>query len=185
MSKFAKIPVQVPETVKFEFTNHTVKISGPKGNMERKFPDIVEVETKDGELFVKTNEKVETKFGRSIVGTVRSHIVNMITGVTEGWNKKMELQGTGFRAELKGNDLVLTVGFSHTVSVKAPEGIKFTIEKNIISIDGINKEIVSELAAEMRAIRPPDPYKGKGIRYLGEYLKLKPGKQAAKTGGTA
>ena len=180
MSKFSKIPVQIPESVKVDFTNHTVKVTGPKGSMERVIPTIVDVQIKENILLVDSKEV--SKFGDSIKGTIRSHIVNMVKGVTEGWNKKMELVGTGYRAEVRGNDLVLTVGFSHPVTVKAPEGIKFTVEKNVISIDGINKEIVTELAAEIKAIRKPDPYKGKGIRYLGEYLKLKPGKQAAKAG---
>ena len=105
----------------------------------------------------------------------------MIEGVTKGWSKKLELVGTGFRSELKGADLVLTIGFSHTVTVKAPEGIKFTIEKNVITIDGADKQMVGEIAAKIKAVRPPDPYRGKGIRYFGEVLKLKPGKQAAKT----
>ena len=105
--------------------------------------------------------------------------------MTEGWNKKLELVGTGFRSELKGNDLVLTVGFSHTVTITAPEGIKFGIEKNVITVDGADKEVVGAISAKIKAVRKPDPYKGKGIRYQGEILKLKPGKQAAKTGGAA
>lgn len=181
MSRFARIPVKITEGVKVEVQNGLVKVTGPKGTLEIKFPDILEIKVEDKNLSVNSKEKIETKFGQSIRGTIRSHIVNMIKGVTEGWSKKMELQGTGYRAELKGTDLVLTVGFSHTVTVKAPEGIKFTIEKNIITIDGSDKQTVGEIAAKIKAVRPPDPYRGKGIRYFGEYLKLKPGKQATKT----
>jgi large subunit ribosomal protein L6 len=183
MSRFSKIPVKITEGVIVDIVDSTVKVTGPKGTLERKFPDIVTITVKDGELFVASKEV--SKFGQAIQGTVRSHIVNMITGVTTSWNKKMELQGTGYRSEIKGNDLVLTVGFSHTVTVLAPIGIKFGIEKNIITIEGNDKEMVGAMAAKIRAVRPPDPYKGKGIRYLGEILKLKPGKAAAKAGGAA
>ncbi len=183
MSRFSKIPVKIVEGVKIEVQDTLIKVIGPKGTLERKFPNIVEITIKDGELTV--NSKEVSKFGDSIQGTIRSHIVNMVKGVTEGWNKKLELVGTGFRAELKGNDLVLTVGFSHTVTITAPVGIKFGIEKNVITIDGADKEVVGAISAKIKAVRKPDPYKGKGIRYLGEVLKLKPGKQAAKTGGAA
>ena len=181
MSRFARIPVKIADGVKVEVAYGNVKVTGAKGTLERKFPDVLDIKIEGNELMINLRGKESTKFEMALQGTVRSHIVNMIAGVTVGWNKKLELQGTGYRAELKGNDLVLTVGFSHTVTVTAPALIKFGIEKNIISIDGIDKEMVGALAAKIRATRPPDPYKGKGIRYMGEYLKLKPGKQAAKT----
>ncbi|SRR5260221_4452499 len=183
MSRFSKIPVKIVEGVKVEVLDGKIKVTGPKGTLEREFPKIVEITMKDGNLMVSSKEV--SKFGDSIKGTIRSHIVNMIKGVSEGWSKKLELVGTGYRSELKGNDLVLTVGFSHTVTMNAPEGIKFVIEKNIITIEGTNKETVGAIAAKIKAVRKPDPYKGKGIRYQGEILKLKPGKQAAKTGGAA
>jgi len=183
MSRFSKIPVKIVDGVKVEVNSGLVKVTGPKGTLERQFPKIVEVEIKEGNLSVSSKEV--SKFSDSIKGTVRSHIVNMIKGVTEGWSKKLELIGTGYRAELKGNDLVLTVGFSHTVTINAPVGVKFGIEKNVVVIEGNDKETVGAIAAKIKAVRPPDPYKGKGIRYLGEILKLKPGKQAAKTGGAA
>jgi len=185
MSKFAKVPVKIPENVKVEVLDSLIKVVGPKGTLERKIPDLVGIEIKEGDLFVKTREKEETKFGKAILGTTKSHIANMIKGVVDGWSKKLELVGTGYRGEVRGNDLVLTVGFSHPLIFKAPEGIKFTIEKNVITIDGIDKDTVSQISATIRMSREPDPYKGKGIRYLGEYLKLKPGKQAAKAGGAA
>lgn len=179
MSKFSNIPVEIPAGVKFELTNHVVKVSGPKGNLERKIPSIVDVEVKDNTLAVKVKE--QSKFGDSIQGTIRSHITNMIKGVTEGWSKKLELVGTGYRGEVRGNDLVLTIGYSHPVTFTAPTGVKFLVEKNVVTVEGIDREVVSQLAAQVRQSREPDPYKGKGVRYLGEYLKLKPGKQAAKT----
>lgn len=185
MSKFTKIPVKVPENVKIEINDNNVKVTGPKGNLERKFPDIVEIEMEKGSILTKNKEKLETKFGKAIVGTVKSHIANMVKGVQDGWIKKLEIQGTGYRAEIKGNDLVLTVGFSHPVIITAPAGIKFTVEKNIITVDGLDKDLVGLTTAKIRMVREPDPYKGKGIRYFGEVLKLKPGKQAAKAGGAA
>jgi large subunit ribosomal protein L6 len=181
MSRFAKIAVKIPQGVKVDVTPGMVRVNGPKGNLERKFPNVLDIKIDDSSLIVNLKEKNVTKFDQSIQGTVKSHIVNMIIGVTSGWSKKLELQGTGYRAEVRGTDLILTVGFSHPVTVEAPAGIKFTLEKNVITIDGIDKEVVGALAAKIKAVRPPDPYKGKGIRYLGEYLKLKPGKQAAKT----
>ena len=182
MSRFSKIPVKIPENVKIDIVSDTIKVVGPKGNLEKKLPIQVELEIKDGQILVKNKEKLETKFGRAIVGTTKSHITNMIKGVTLAWEKKLELNGTGYRAEIKGNDLSLTVGFSHPVLVPAEKDAKFLVEKNIITVSGIDKEVVGALGAKIKAVRPPDPYKGKGIRYQGEILKLKPGKQAAKAG---
>jgi large subunit ribosomal protein L6 len=178
MSKFAKIPVQIPEGVKFDFNNHKITVTGNKGTLERVVPAIVEIENKENNLIVTSKE--QSKFGEAIKGTVRSHIVNMIKGVTEGWSTKLEINGTGYRAEVRGDELILTVGYSHPISVKAPEGIKFNVEKNVITVEGSNKETVTQLASNIKKVRLPDAYKGKGIRYLGEELKLKPGKQAAK-----
>ena len=182
MSRFAKVPVKILDGVKVEVNPGIVTVTGPKGVLTRTYPDVLDIKIDGSELVVNLKAvKSATKFEQAIQGTVKSHITNMIAGVTAGWSKKLELQGTGYRAELKGNDLVLTVGFSHTVTVPAPVGIKFSLEKNVITIDGADKETVGAIAAKIKAVRPPDPYKGKGIRYLGEYLKLKPGKQAAKT----
>jgi large subunit ribosomal protein L6 len=180
MSRFAKIPVKIPAGVQVKVDGQKVVVTGPKGTLEKQISDLVNIKIDKESLVVESAEKIKTKFGGAIQGTIKSHVANMVKGVTEGWSKKLELQGTGYRAEVRGNDLVLTVGFSHTVTVSAPVGIKFTIEKNVITIEGADKEMVGAIAAKIKAIRPPDPYKGKGIRYLGEYLKLKPGKQAAK-----
>lgn len=181
MSKFAKRPVNIPQGVQVVVEGTVVKVTGPKGSLNRTLPKEVEVIIKEGVLMVKSSEKEETIFGRAILGTIRSHIVNMIKGVSEGWSKKLELVGTGYRAEVRGNDLVLTVGFSHPVIFTASDDMKFSVEKNVVAVEGIDREGVSQLAAKIRLSREPDPYKGKGIRYLGEVLKLRPGKQAAKT----
>jgi len=183
MSRFSKQPVKITSGAKVEVVGNVIKVTGPKGTLEKVKPDFIEIKIEGDVLGVSSKEKEVTKFGKAMTGTIRSHVVNMINGVTTGWSKKMELQGTGYRSEVRGNDLVLTVGFSHPVSITAPAGIKFTIEKNVITVEGADKEVVGQLAAQIKAVRPPDPYKGKGIRYLGEVLKLKPGKQAAKTGG--
>ncbi len=181
MSRFAKIPVKILEGVKVEVSNGNIKVSGPKGTLERKFPEVVEFKVEGDILTIHSKEKSPTKFGESMKGTMRSHAVNMIKGTKDGWSKKLELMGTGYRAEVQGENLVLTVGLSHPVIIKPLPQVKFSVEKNVINVDGVDREVVGEIAAEIRASRPPDPYKGKGIRYLGEYLKLKPGKQAAKT----
>lgn len=180
MARFGKLPVVVPEGVKVEIQPETITVSGSKGTLFRKIPNGVKVNQSGNELVVES--KGETKFAQAIRGTIRSHIVNMIKGVSEGWSKTLELVGTGFRAEVKDGDLNLTVGFSHPVKIAAPEGIKFSVEKLKIKVEGIDKDVVGQVAASVRASRPPDPYKGKGVRYEGEELKLKPGKQAAKVG---
>ena len=176
MSRFSRIPVKLSEGVKLEVLKGAVKVTGPKGTLERKYPEIIDIEVKDGEALI--TSKDVTKFGQAMQGTVRSHIVNMVAGVTTGWSKKLELQGTGYRSEVRGNDLVLTVGFSHPVTMPAPTGIKFTIEKNVITIEGNDKETVGAIAAKIKAVRPPDPYKGKGIKYVGEVIRRKAGKAA-------
>src|SRR5581483_5793616 len=171
------------DTVKVDLSDNKIKVTGPKGSLERNLPSTVSVELGEGSLLVKNKEQVETKFGKAIVGTMKSHIANMIQGVQNGWSKKLEINGTGFRGEVQNNNLVLSIGFSHPVTIKAPEGIKFSVEKNIITVEGTDKDTVGQIAAKIKDVRRPDPYKGKGIRYFGEVLKLKPGKQAAK--GTA
>ncbi|HWA52175.1 MAG TPA: 50S ribosomal protein L6 [Patescibacteria group bacterium] len=181
MSKFAKRPVTIPAGVQIQLDSNKIKVTGAKGNLEREIPETVQVSMKENELSFGSKEKTETKFGRSILGTTKSHVVNMIEGVTNGFNKKLELQGTGYRAEVRGNDLVLTIGFSHPVTFTAPTNVKFVVEKNVVTVEGIDLNTVTQLAANIRRAKEPDPYKGKGIRYLGEVLKLKPGKQAAKT----
>ncbi len=180
MGRFAKIPVLIPEGVKIDNQSNALTVSGPKGSLTRILPK--EVSLKQGEKEIVIESSGNTKFNEAIKGTIRSHIVNMIKGVSEGWTKTLELVGTGYRAEVKDGNLHLTVGFSHPVVINAPEGIKFSVEKLKVKVEGIDKDKVGQVAAKIRDSRPPDPYKGKGIRYEGEQLKLKPGKQAAKTG---
>ncbi len=174
MSRFGKLPVTVLEGVTVGISDNVLKVSGPKGAIEKNMPREVSIKVADG--IANVESKSET-----MRGTFRSHLVNMIKGVKEGWTKSLELVGTGYRAEVRGTDLVLTVGYSHPVIVKAPAGITFSVEKSIVKVEGADKEEVGQTSAYIMSVRRPDAYKGKGIRLEGQVLKLKPGKQAAKT----
>ncbi len=179
MSKIGKIPIQIPESVEVVIDEGGVVVKGSKGSLVRKFPRAVQVTKDDGKLVVSVKKKDKTI--RALHGTVRSIVANMVKGVSEGWTKQMELVGTGYRAAVEGNDLVLTVGFIRPVKITAPSDTTFKVEKSTITISGIDKEVVGEVAAKIRAVRPPEPYQGKGIRYKDEIIKKKPGK-AAKAG---
>jgi len=178
MSKIGRKPINVPENVQVEI-NHNILIKGPLGELSYKLPNNIKVERNEGSLLV--TPKYINKETKSLHGLVRNLIYNMIEGVTNGYKKTLELSGIGFRANIVGEKLVLAVGFSHPVEIETPEGIKFSVVENKITISGISKELVGNTAAKIRNVRPPEPYKGKGIRYQGEIVKLKPGK-AAKTG---
>lgn len=180
MSKIGKQPIAIPAGVTVEVAGRDVKITGPKGNLERTLHLGISADVKDGKIWV--TSKGTSKFVNSLYGTARALINNDVLGVSTGWNKKLELVGTGFRAEVAGNTLILTIGFSHPVKIEAPAGITFKVEKAIITVDGINKELVGQVAANIRAIKPPEPYKGKGIKYVDEVIRRKAGKAAAKAG---
>ncbi|MGD8744428.1 MAG: 50S ribosomal protein L6 [Candidatus Woesebacteria bacterium] len=174
MSKVGKLPIELPEDVKLEVSDSKVKVAGPKGEITKSLPRPVVVEVKDKLATVKVKGK--SKRSKSLHGTYRAIVSNMVKGVVDGWTKTLELVGTGYRAEVKGDTLVMKVGFSHPVEVDTPDGIKFSVEKNFIKVDGIDKELVGQTAAIIRSIRPPEPYKGKGIRYEDEVVRRKPGK---------
>lgn len=179
MSKIGKKEINFPETVKIQIFGNEVKVVGPKGELEIKLEPGIIVEIKEDIL--KVNRKNNSRHLRAMHGLTRSLIANMIKGVTEGFEKVLELQGTGYRVKIDGKGLELALGFSHPVKIKETPGIKFVVEgQNIIKIKGIDKQLVGQIAASTRAIKPPEPYKGKGIRYQGEVVKKKPGK-AAKT----
>ncbi len=182
MSKIGKQPVKLSEGVKTEMAGETLKISGVKGSLDLKIPRGINIEVKDGELQVVS--KVNSKQGKSTFGTTRALIANMVKGVSEGWSKKLELVGTGYRAESDGKILTLTVGYSHPVKIEAPEGISFKVEKTFVTVEGINRETVGQVSANIRGVRPPEPYKGKGIKYIDEIIRRKAGK-AAKAAGAA
>lgn len=180
MSRVGKQPVRIPSGVNLEVAGGVVKVVGPKGALEKELPRILGVEIKDDKasVFIKAKKQKAS----ALHGTFRSLIDNMVKGVSEGWSKELELVGTGYRVEAVGSDLVLNVGYSHPVKIQAPGGISFKAQKTEIIIEGIDKELVGQVAAKIRAVRPPEPYKGKGIRYKDEIVRTKPGK-AARTEG--
>jgi len=182
MSRIGKKPILIPENVEVKVEKEKVSVKGPKGELTREIrPEIkVEVENKQ----IKVSPAKETKQTGAFWGLTQALISNMVEGVAKGFEKKLEIQGIGFRAELAGEELILNVGFSHPVKMKIPEGINILIEKNIITVSGINKELVGQVAANIRKVKKPEPYKGKGIRYLGEQVRRKVGKRVVGTTGT-
>ena len=183
MSKIGKQPVLIPAGVTVEVTGHTVTVTGPKGTMKRHFAPEINVAVTDGKVVV--TAKGTGKYVMALFGTTRALINNDVTGVSNGWSKKLELVGTGFRADVAGGELSLTIGYSHPVKIKAPEGITFKVEKTIITVDGFDRELVGQVSADIRSARPPEPYKGKGIKYIDEVIRRKPGKAAATKAGPA
>lgn len=182
MSKIGKVPIIIKEGVSINMQNQQVQISGPKGSLSFAVPQGIEVKEEDGKITV-SKKVIENQEINASFGLARALIANMVKGVTEGFEKRLELLGVGYRAQVSGNELLLSIGFSHQVKVQAPEGITFSVSENVISVSGIDKGQVGNTAAKIRAIRPPEPYKGKGIRYVGEKVRRKAGK-AAKAVGT-
>lgn len=179
MSRIGKKAIEIPQGVEVSVENGQFIVKGRLGEMKRDYPArMLSVKVEDNKVFVSPVSKTEQT--GVFWGTFRSHFNNMIQGVSKGWQKSLELVGVGYRAEVQGNDLVLTVGYSHPVKVTAPEGITFKVEKSIITVSGANKESVGDVSDKVRSIRPPEPYKGKGIKYIDEEVRRKAGK-AAKT----
>lgn len=179
MSRIGKKPITIPTGVTVNFTNDLVKVSGPLGNLETKLrPEIGHnLENNTLNFFIKN----ETKDANAFFGLVRSLVNNMIEGVSKGFEKKLELEGVGYRVALNGNDLTFKLGFSHDVIVKAPQGIKFEVEGNTkLTIKGFDKQLVGQVASNIRKLKKPEPYKGKGIKYAGEVVRRKAGKSASK-----
>ncbi len=177
MSRVGQAPIVIPDGVSVSITAGQVHINGPKGELRRALPEDITVEQVDGEIRV-TRDK-ESREVRALHGLVRSLINNMVLGVTQGFEKALEIQGVGYRVVKQGNDLELAVGFSHAVKKPAPAGIEYDVPSPTrIVVKGIDKELVGQVAAEIRSIRKPEPYKGKGIRYEGEYVRRKAGKAA-------
>lgn len=178
MSRIGKKPVTVPKEVKIEVKDGIVFVEGPKGKLNRKLSDRISLEVKDGVLLVK--RAADTKLDKSLHGLFRALIVNMIKGVTDGYVKELEIVGVGFKAAVQGNNLNMVLGFSHPVNLAIPPGIKIETPKPTqLVIKGIDKELIGKIATEIRAIYPPEPYKGKGIRFTGEHIKKKVGKAQA------
>ncbi|MGN0071634.1 MAG: 50S ribosomal protein L6 [Atopobiaceae bacterium] len=177
MSRIGKKPVTVPAGVTVTINGNEVKVKGPKGELDRTFSELVTISQEGEEIHVARND--ETTESNAQQGLTRTLIHNMVVGVSEGFEKKLELTGVGYRAQLKGKDLDLSLGYSHPVIYTCPENISFEVPDNThITVKGISKEQVGQVAAEVRAKRPPEPYKGKGIHYEGEHIRRKLGKAA-------
>jgi large subunit ribosomal protein L6 len=180
MSRIGKLPVTVPSGVDVTLADSTVTVKGPKGTLSQRILPVVNVAVEGAQVVV--TRKNDEKSGRSAHGLTRTLVSNMIEGVTKGFRKSLELQGVGYRVNKAGNNLNFSLGFSHPVTYDAPEGITFTVEgTNKVHVDGIDKQRVGQVAAEIRNLRPPEPYKGKGIRYEREVIRKKLGK-AGKAG---
>jgi large subunit ribosomal protein L6 len=178
MSRIGKRPIAIPDGVSVTVGEGEIQVKGPKGQLTGPLPSTIRAEVQDGELVI-TRANDEKKV-RSLHGLVRALASNMVVGVTEGFTKGLEIEGVGYRAEVKGSTLTLTLGFSHPVDMPIPEGLSVAMNGNTsLSVQGIDKEAVGQFAADIRRLRPPEPYKGKGIRYAGERIRRKVGKTGA------
>jgi large subunit ribosomal protein L6 len=178
MSRVGKRPIQIPDSVNIAYDSHRLKVKGPKGELSRVIHADMDLGVKDGFINVIPSRKM--KRDRALQGLTRTLIANMIVGVTKGFQRVLEVNGVGYRAELKSNVLTLSLGFSHPVTYKLPEGISASADKNRIVLSGIDKELLGATAATIRKFRGPEPYKGKGIKYVEEHIKRKVGKSAGK-----
>jgi large subunit ribosomal protein L6 len=183
VSRIGKLPIIIPTGVQVELNGNNVKVKGPKGELKRSFSNVIGIAQEANQVVVTRSS--EEKNVRALHGTTRAVLQNMVTGVSTGFQKTLEIQGVGYKAEMDGTVLVISAGYSHPVRVEPAKGIEFDVtEKNrFIVIKGSNKEDVGQVAADVRKIRPPEPYKGKGIRYLGERVRRKAGKTATSSGG--
>jgi len=174
MSRIGKQPIAIPSAVKINIDGNKIDVTGPKGKLDREVNEDMRIVVEDGRLVV-TRPSDEPKH-RAMHGLTRALLANMVTGVDTGFRKTLELVGVGYRAQLQGTKLVLALGFSHPVEIEPPANIAFTVEGPRVHIDGIDKETVGQVAADIRKLRPPEPYLGKGIRYAGEIVRRKQGK---------
>jgi large subunit ribosomal protein L6 len=181
MSKIAKKPIVIKEGVSLNKEGTTVTVSGPNGSLAFDIPRGVEMEISEGNIKIFAKDKKDEL--KSMLGLTRATLANLVKGVSEGFERKLELSGVGYRAQTSGDSLTLSVGFSHPVIVKAPQGVSFKVEENIITVSGADKTIVGNTASKIRDIRPPEPYKGKGIKYVGERIRRKVGKAAKALAG--
>lgn len=179
MSRIGKRSIPIPQKVTVTIDGQHVAVKGPKGELARTLPSEIEV-VQEGETIL-VNRRNESRPARQRHGLCRTLVANMVEGVSQGFQRRLEIQGVGYRAQVQGRNLNLTVGYSHPVQISPPEGIQFAVENNTnVLVSGIDKEIVGNIAAQIRAVRPPEPYKGKGIRYAGEAVRRKAGKAGKK-----
>jgi large subunit ribosomal protein L6 len=178
MSRIGKLPIPIPPEVKASLANQVIQVKGPKGQLDRQIPSGVQVRIQDNQILVERPD--DSRPAKSIQGLTRTLLSNMVIGVSQGFEKKLQIAGVGYRAERQDKGLVLTLGFSHPIRYPLPLGIDVTVEKQVgLTVKGIDKELVGAVAAKIRSFRPPEPYKGKGIRYDGEYVRRKVGKAKA------
>jgi len=178
MSRIGRMSIVLPKDVKVSYDLSRVEVNGPKGSLIHALPPGISVSVSDGKLLVHCED--DARGSKALQGLIRSLVANMVTGVTQGFTRRLEINGIGFRADLQGKDLKLTLGFSHPVLYPIPKGIQVEVEKQTqVIIKGIDKQQVGTVAAKLRSIKPPEPYKGKGIRYLGEHIRKKVGKTKA------
>lgn len=172
------MPIPIPAGVNIDIIDGLVEVTGPKGKLSQPIPEGISVRREDNALIVERES--DHRIHRSLHGLTRTLVNNMVVGVSQGFEKRLEIVGTGYRAQATGDSFTIAVGFSHPVVVKAPDGIEFNMDGPRMVISGIDKQLVGELAAQIRRVRPPEPYKGKGIRYQGEYVRRKAGKVGSK-----
>lgn len=175
MSRLGKKPIELPGGVTCQVTADQISVSGPKGSLTMPVNPKVKVEVKDNQIFTTVADPEDQEL-KSHWGLVASLLTNMVVGVQTGYEKKLEINGVGFKAQLKGQDLELNVGYSHPVLYQTPAGVEIAVEKNVITVTGIDKQLVGQVAAEIRAVKKPEPYKGKGIKYIDEVIRRKAGK---------
>jgi large subunit ribosomal protein L6 len=178
MSRVGKMPIVVPQGVRINLQGAVLQVEGPKGKMQHAIPEGLKIDVADNSITV-TRLSEQNKI-RALHGLTRSLVANMVAGVTQGFKKELEIVGVGYRADMSNNMLNLTLGYSHPINFPLPEGIRGKVEKQVITIEGIDKGLVGQIAAKIKSLRKPDVYKGKGIRYLGEVIKTKVGKSGAK-----
>ena len=176
MSRIGKKPIQIPDKVTVQINGQLVSIKGPKGTLDYSVHPSIRIKQKDNQLVVSIANLTDKK-ANALWGTNRQMVANLITGVTEGYSKQLEINGVGYKAELQGDSLILKVGYSHSVEFKLPPDVTVQVKKNIINLESINKQLVGETAANIRKIKKPEPYKGKGIKYADEIILRKAGKQ--------
>lgn len=175
MSRIGNRPIKIPKGVQVTL-GETITVKGPKGQLEQAANSLVEFSEVDGELIAKRSD--ESRESRSAHGLMRALVANMVHGVSEGFERKLEINGVGYRAEVSGKKLVLQLGYSHPIEYELPEGISAAVEKNVVTLSGVDKQLLGAAAAEVRGFRPPEPYKGKGVKYLEERIVRKVGKAA-------
>jgi large subunit ribosomal protein L6 len=181
MSRIGRQPIAIPDGVTVTRDDSAVHVKGPKGSLSERLPGAISVEIAEGQVTLTRPD--DSKQNRSLHGLARALLANMVKGVSEPFSKNLEIQGVGYRAEVKGKSLVLLVGFSHPVEIAIPEGLSVSIDRNVlINVQGISRQSVGQFAANVRSVRPPEPYKGKGIRYAGEHIRRKVGKAGVASG---